>query len=169
MKLAAEPRSSSRAPACVLAGVWSLTRKLLLISHLLALFLAKPSTVLTCFAATEDDAEVAGKAGGKACPNKSPGLVRRKLEGTDCAPVWLDVALHPAGPWGQLLLTLADPMKSQNSGEPFGLAWLFWVLKQRCVLSMLLIAEEKSRANQDPPPSLGETQHVALAESASFC
>lgn len=120
MKLAAEPRSSSRAPACVLAGVWSLTRKLLLISHLLALFLAKPSTVLTCFAATEDDAEVAGKAGGKACPNKSPGLVRRKLEGTDGAPVWLDVALQPAG------AMRAAPSYSCWPHEVSEFRWAFW-------------------------------------------
>lgn len=52
-----------------------------MISHLLALFLAKPSAVLTYFAATEDDAEVAGKAGGKAPPKKKPGIGQKKVGG----------------------------------------------------------------------------------------
>lgn len=87
-------------------------------------------------------------------PIKNPGLVRRKLEGTHrrwcpclagrgTTSCWATRAAPSYSCWPQFW--------SQNSGEPFGLAWLFWALKQRCVLFLLLVAEEKSRANQDPP------------------
>lgn len=61
---------------------------------------------------------------GRHVPIKAPDWSEESWTGHigDGAPGWLDVALHPAGPRGQLLLTLADPMKSLNSGEPFGRA-----------------------------------------------
>lgn len=82
------------------------------------------------------------------------------------------VGCGPTPCWATRVTTSASCwlLKSQNLGESWtGLA--FWVLKQRCVLSMPLIEEEKFSGKAGPPsnPSLGETQQVALAESASFC
>lgn len=115
---------------------------------------------------------MAGRAGGKTAhkkkKKKSPGLGRKKLEGTRrrWRPWLAGRGITPCRATWAVPSASCGPLKSQNSGESFGLAWLFECLnKDVCFLGCSL-RKESSRANQDPPPSLGETQHAALDESA---
>lgn len=180
MKLAAEPGSSSRAPACVPARVWSLTREAAFDISFVGCVPRKAQGCLTHFPTAEEKAEEAGWGKGRPfSPNalewlqetvpRACGRRCRPLAGYSITPCWSKLATS-SPPWGPLVPF--NHLKFQNCRWVWTDLAFFWVLRQMCFLctffhKKLLLGKPRPLPRSNP--GLEETLHVVMAESTSSC